>query len=79
MVSAAGIAPAITRAQAGGVATTPRAVCPDRSRVTGRAMDCGDQNLGNGPTGKILKFLEIGAPDGICTHTLPADNGLLFL
>src|SRR5690349_13691870 len=25
-----------------------------------------------------LRSEKIGAPDGTCTHTLPADNGLLF-
>src|SRR5881409_1247235 len=78
MVSAAGFAPAVTRSQAGHVAATPRAVRPG---VLGAHRGlcfmgiAGPTHLEPESRGKIYK---IGALDGTCTHTLPADNGLLF-
>jgi hypothetical protein len=51
---------------------------PARFKSSGRARDCGGQNPGNGPAGKINEIgNETGASDGTCTHTLPADNGWL--
>src|ERR1041385_2266064 len=73
MVRAAGLAPAITRSQAGHVAATPRA---NRRRWI-RKSETGEtrsRNPGHRPRGKN----EIGAPGGTCAHSLPADNGLLF-
>ena len=73
LVSAAGFAPAITRAQAEHVATTLRADAPSGFKNAG--VEIRDaETLGIG----LAVRLEIGALDGTCTHTLPADNGLLL-
>jgi hypothetical protein len=74
LVSAAGLAPAIPRSQAecvGYYAT--RWFAPMDFRDRGREKRYAE-TLG---IGLAVRF-EIGASGGTCTHTLPADNGLLF-
>ena len=78
LVSAAGFAPAVTRSQAGHVAATPRAVRPGAHGAHRGLAFMGNArptHLEPESRGKISK---IGDLDGTCTHTLPADNGLLF-
>src|SRR5438552_14412953 len=75
---AAGLAPAVPRFQAEHVAATPRAGRPGvRGAHRGLCFMgmAGPTHLEPESRGKIYK---IGALDGTCTHTLPADNGLLF-
>ena len=75
MVSAAGFAPAIPRSQTERVAPTLRTETPNADFERARVEKHDTENLGTRHRGKIL---EIGAPGETCTHSLPADNGLLF-
>ena len=76
MVTAAGLAPAVTWSQARHVAATLRGVAPAYwERKPGAFFLCGDEAW---QLPGAAAASEIGALDGTCTHTLPADNGLLF-
>ena len=74
LVSAAGLAPAVTRSQAGRVAATP---CAGRPGV--HAGTPGTYFMGNaGPTHlEPVSRGKIGGSEGTCTLSLPADNGSL--
>ena len=73
LVSAAGVAPAIPRSQAECVAATLRADAPSGFKNAG--VEIRDaETLGIG----LAVRLEIGGPEGTCTLSLPADNGLLL-
>lgn len=71
MVSAAGLAPAITWSQARHVAPTLRANGPDGCYI--RAADTQDLTLAR----SCGKSFVIGGPEGSCTLNPPADNGAL--
>src|ERR1051325_1319412 len=88
LVSAAGLAPAVTRSQAEHVAATPRAVAPAKGWRRGLGS-CGD---GDRVPWKHLLHRRFGGPEGTCSRqrlhpmreaqwpcasALPADNGLL--
>ena len=76
MVTAAGLAPAVTWSQARHVAPTLRGVAPARLGMdAGGLVLCGDEAW---QLPGAAAASENGALDGTCTHTLPADNGLLF-
>ena len=47
---------------------------PVRAHTTNGAVDT---KLHHSRGGASERFEKAGAPDGTCTHTLPADNGLL--
>ena len=73
VVSATGFAPAIPRSQAECVAATLRADAPSGFKNAG--VEIRDaETLGIG----LAVRLEIGGPEGTCTLSLPADNGLLL-
>ena len=73
LVSAAGVASAIPRSQAECVAATLRADAPSGFKNAG--VEIRDaETLGIG----LAVRLEIGGPEGTCTLSLPADNGLLL-
>ena len=72
LVSAAGLAPAIPRFQAGHVAATPRAVAPANGWRRGLvSVEMESAHLGERDS------IEDGGPEGSCTLNLPADNGAL--
>jgi hypothetical protein len=73
MVSAAGLAPAITRSQAEHVAPTLRAVASANGWRRGLGS-CGD-----GAQCTLVAWLHrrFGGPEGTCTLNPPADNGAL--
>lgn len=73
LVSAAGLAPAVSRFQAGHVAATLHAETPNDfgERRSGETRGC--QTLGI----NLAVRCEIGAPSETRTRSLPADNGLL--
>ena len=73
LVSAAGIAPAIPRSQAECVAATLRADAPSGIKIAGVEIHDAE-TLG---ISLAVRF-EIGGPEGTCTLSLPADNGLLL-
>jgi hypothetical protein len=56
------------------LAATLRAEKTRCMRVHERVWNMPGKNLGNYPAREVLK---IGGPEGSCTLTLPADNGLL--
>ena len=74
MVSAAGLAPAVPWSQARDVAPTPRTEAPRWNQEGTGDLFCSRAGFSLldrcPPPGS-------GGPDGICTHSLPADNGLL--
>ena len=73
LVSAAGVEPAIPRSQAECVATTLRADAPSGLK------NAGVEKRDAEPLGISLAVrFEIGGPEGTCTLSLPADNGLLL-
>lgn len=76
LVTAAGLAPAVTRSQARHVAATLRGVAPAYWERKPGACFFVETRRGQLPGAAAAS--EIGALDGTCTHTLPADNGLLF-
>ena len=78
LVSAAGIAPAVPRFQAEHVAATPRAVRPGVRGAHRGLVFMGMRDPHTLNLSPAARFTKIGALDGTCTHTLPADNGLLF-
>ena len=78
LVSAAGLAPAVPRFQAEHVAATPRAVRPGVRGAHRGLVFMGMRDPHTLNLSPAARFTKIGALDGTCTHTLPADNGLLF-
>ena len=78
MVSAAGIAPAVPRLQAEHVAATPRAGRPGVRGAHRGLVFMGMRDPHTLNLSPAARFTKIGALDGTCTHTLPADNGSLF-
>ena len=73
LVSAAGFAPAVARSQAEHVAATPRAVAVANGWRRGLGS-CGD---GDRVPWNAYSIGDFGRPEGTCTLSLPADNGLL--
>jgi hypothetical protein len=73
MVSAAGLAPAVTRSQAEHVASTLRAVASANGWRRGLGS-CRDGALGTLAARLHRRF---GGPEGTCTLNPPADNGAL--
>src|SRR5947207_9345957 len=78
LVSAAGLAPAVPRFQAEHVAATPRAGRPGVRGAHRGLVFMGMRDPHTLNLSPAARFTKIGALDGTCTHTLPADNGLLF-
>src|SRR5881296_2443658 len=76
LVTAAGLAPAVTWSQATHVAATLRGVAPARLGEGAGGLVLVETRRGNSL--ETAAASEIGAPGGTCTHNLPADNGLLF-
>ena len=51
---------------------------PVRTEHTGDLFSWGMRDPHTLNLSPAARFTKIGALDGTCTHTLPADNGLLF-